>query len=152
VEGGVGRHVGFLEETDPEIVTTFFKYLVAISSWYWVTISVSKLAVCVLYRSLFPQRTVFIALCVTAFILISTSLATFIATLAACRPFSANWGSLQVQKAYCIDKELLYVWGTFPNIVTDVILLIIPLPIIWNLHASRKIKWALSVTFVVGGM
>ncbi|TRX94307.1 hypothetical protein FHL15_004774 [Xylaria flabelliformis] len=151
VQGGVGYHVSFLVETSPETVTTFFKYLVAISSWYWVTISISKLAVCLLYRSLFPQRAVFVTLCITATILISTSLATFIATLAACRPFSANWGSLEVQNAHCINKESLYVWGTFPNIVTDVLLLVIPLPIVWKLQATKKVKWALSVTFVVGG-
>ncbi|KAI1748687.1 hypothetical protein F4782DRAFT_534127 [Xylaria castorea] len=152
IQAGVGYHVDYLAETNPEKITLFFKYLVAISVWYFATITITKLAVCKLYRTLFPQKTVFIILCITVFILIATPIATTTALLAGCRPFSANWGSAEVQATQCLNKEAVFVWGTIPNIVTDLVLLALPLPIVWRLHATTKLKIALSITFVVGSL
>jgi hypothetical protein len=130
----------------------FFKYLVAISVWYFATITITKLAVCKLYRTLFPQRTVLVILSITAFILIAAPIVTSIVLLAACRPFSANWGSAEVQSTHCLNKEAVFVWGGIPSIVTDVVLLTLPLPIIWRLHTTQKLKIALSITFIIGSM
>lgn len=151
-EAGVGYHLGYVEETNPAAVTAFFKYLVALSAWYYVTISIAKLAICVVYHRLFPQRQVHIFIYILAGVMISTAIASFIADLAACKPFSANWGSPDVQATHCIDKEALFIWSTFPNIVTDACMLVLPLPIIWRLHTSIQLKAALTVTFVIGSM
>ncbi|KAI0020290.1 hypothetical protein F4780DRAFT_742769 [Xylariomycetidae sp. FL0641] len=150
-KGGVGYHVTYLEETQPALVEAFFKYLIAVSAWYYVTISIPKLAILVVYRRLFPQRSVFVTLCAVAGVLICTSIASLVADLAACVPFSANWAPPDVQAVKCIDKEALFIWSTFPNIVTDVIMLALPVPIVWKLHTSNRVKAALSVTFVIGG-
>lgn len=40
---GVGYHAVYLEATDPEKVTTFLKYLVAMSTWYATTESLARL-------------------------------------------------------------------------------------------------------------
>lgn len=151
-QGGVGLHVEYLEETQPEKITIFLKYLVAESIWYLATIWLAKLSICILYRRLFPARWVYILLCIIVFILIGTSIATVVALLAACRPFSANWGPPDVQQTYCIDKEPIFVWGTLPNVITDAILLVIPLPIVWKLHMATNLKLALTFTFLIGGM
>lgn len=151
-QGGVGYRIEWVEQHNPELAVIFLKYLVAISAWYYVTINLSKLAICIFYRILFPQRSVYIILCVTAFILVGDSIGSLIADLAACRPFEAQWASTEVQAQKCINKEALYVWSTFPNIVTDVVLLLLPLPIIWNLHTPTKLKMALTATFIFGSM
>lgn len=127
---GVGYHIEWVAENHPEAAEAFSKYLLAISSWYWATISLSKLAICIFYRVLFPQKSVLIILCLTSSILIVTAVVSFTMGLAACRPFEAQWASPAVQVEKCIDKGKLYVWSTFPNIVTDLVLLVPPLPII----------------------
>ncbi|KAI0835423.1 hypothetical protein F5Y06DRAFT_134740 [Hypoxylon sp. FL0890] len=151
-QGAIGYHVGYLAETNPGAITLLYKYMFALCVWYCATIGLSKLAICIMYRRLFPQRSVFIVLCVTAGILVGTPIATIIAGFAACRPFSANWAPPDVQAAQCIDKEELFVWSTFPHIVTDVILLILPLPIIWGLRIKTKLKAALTVIFLIGSL
>ncbi|TRX88382.1 hypothetical protein FHL15_010695 [Xylaria flabelliformis] len=151
-QGGVGLHIDYLEETQPEKITIFLKYLVAESIWYLATIWIAKLSICILYRRLFPGRWVYVVLCIVVFIMIGTSIATVITLFVACRPFSANWGPPEVQQTHCIDKEPLFVWGTLPNVITDAILLIIPLPIVWKLHMATNLKMALTVTFLIGGI
>ncbi|KAJ0115015.1 hypothetical protein J7T55_001422 [Diaporthe amygdali] len=151
-QAGVGYHIEWIMATNPHLAIMFLKYLLAISSWYYVTISLSKLAICVFYRTLFPQRSVLIILSLTAGIMICTAIASLVSNLAACKPFSANWAPTDVQAEKCIDKEKLYVWSTFPNIITDVILLAIPLPIVWGLQTSKQLKMALTATFVFGSI
>lgn len=133
-------------------MTNFFKFMLVKSNWYWVTMSLSKLAICVFYRVLFPQRSVLIILCITAGIMICQSVVCIITGLAVCQSFADQWASTTVQAANCIDKEALYVWSTFPSIITDVVLLLLPLPIIWKLHISGRLKIALSCTFALGSM
>lgn len=93
-----------------------------------------------------------VVLCIAAGIMICTAIASIIAGLAACHPFDAQWAAPAVQADKCYDKETLYVWSTFPNIITDLVLLGLPLPVIWKLHTSTHLKVALSGTFVLGSM
>lgn len=151
-QDAMGHHIGYLAATNPGAMTLLYKYLFAISMWYCATISLSKLAICIMYRRLFPQHAVSIVLCITAGILVCAPIATLITGFAACTPFSANWAPPEVQASKCINKEALFAWGTFPHIVTDVILLIVPLPVIWRLRIKTKFKAALTVTFLIGSM
>lgn len=151
-QAGVGRHVEFLLETNPEAITTFFKYLVAMSTWYASTESLAKLAVCLLYKRVFPQKPVIVIINITMAILIGASVGGGLADLFGCTPFSAHWGTTEEQAAYCINTEALFVWGSFPNIVTDVVMLTLPMPIVWKLHTSKALRLALVTTFLFGNM
>jgi hypothetical protein len=144
--------VEYLEQTNPAAVVLFLKYLVAISAWYFATIWISKVAICLFFRRLFPQRPVQIITMVLAIVLVCTSIVCVIVDLIACKPFSANWAPPPEQAIFCLDKEAFFVWSTLPNIVTDVVMLVLPLPIIWRLHTSTQMKGALTVTFLIGSM
>jgi hypothetical protein len=147
----VGRHLRYLEEHDPEKVVTWGKYLLVLATLYFVTVNIPKLAVLALYRRLFPMRTVQITVYVLAGILVSGSIANTITSLAACEPFEANWNHA-IPGAKCIDKERFFVWTSVPNILTDVIMLVLPLPIVWKLHNTKRIKVGLTLTFLVGSL
>ncbi|KAI2601708.1 hypothetical protein GGR54DRAFT_647121 [Hypoxylon sp. NC1633] len=151
-QAGVGHHVEYLLETNPEAVTTFFKYLVVLSTWYATTEGLAKLSICLLYKRLFPGRWTLTIINTTMVVLVFALVAGGLADLFGCTPFSAHWGTAEEQAAHCIDTEALFVWGSFPDIFTDVVLLILPLPIVWNLNASIGMKIGLIVTFLFGSM
>jgi hypothetical protein len=46
----------------------------------------------------------------------------------------------------------MFRYGSIPNLVTDVVVLILPLPLVWGLHVSSKEKIGLLVTFLLGSM
>lgn len=152
MNGGIGYHSAYVAAQDPETITVFLKYLIAIASWYAFTNGLGKLAICVFFRTLFPQRIVLFILWFCAGIIICTSIATCIAELAGCIPLSASWGDLVDQGEHCIDKQKLYIWASFPSIITDLILLILPLSITWRLRATTRMKIVLTLTFFVGSM
>ncbi|KAF5872005.1 putative integral membrane protein, partial [Botrytis fragariae] len=150
--GGVRQHASYLAGTTLEAITTFFKCLVAMSTWYSSTEGLAKLAVCLLYKQLFPQRSIHLIVNITMALLIGASVGGGLADLFGCTPFSSHWGTAEEQAKDCIDTEALFVWGSFPNILTNVIMLIIPLPVIWKLHASIWMIIGLLTTFLVGSI
>ena len=150
-QGGAGYHVGYLKQTDPSRLIWRAKYLLSISSTYFLAICIPKLAILAFYRRIFPQRYMRIVIYVIAGIVISTFIACIIASLAACRPFQANYDPTFVG-GQCIDKMKLYIWTSIPNIVTDVAMLTLPLPTVWKLNTNLRTKLALSFTFLVGSL
>ncbi|KAI0099587.1 hypothetical protein GGR51DRAFT_535096 [Nemania sp. FL0031] len=149
---GVGYHVEYLLETNPKLVTNFLKYLLVISTWYAATESLAKIAICLLYKQLFPQRHIRIVVNITIAVLVVASIAGGSAVLFGCTPFEAHWGTPEEQAQHCIDTEALYIWGSFPNIITDVVMLIIPLPVVIKLHASPGLRFGLIITFLFGSI
>lgn len=127
------------------------KYLLVIATLYFVVVNIPKLAVLALYHRLFPQRTTKITVYLLAGVLISGTIANTIVSLAACKPFKANYDTT-VPGHKCIDKEAFFVWTSLSNIITDVIMLVLPLPIVWRLNNTKRIKVALTFTFVVGSL
>ncbi|KID96524.1 hypothetical protein MAJ_07460, partial [Metarhizium majus ARSEF 297] len=127
-QAGVGHHAAYLAETKPETLVAFFKYLVAMSTWNSHGHQHNNARV------------------------VGASVGGGLADLFGCTPFSAHWGTAEEQAAHCIDTEALFVWGSFPNIVTDVVLLVLPMPIVWGLHASVRLRLVLVLTFLFGSI
>jgi len=53
---------------------------------------------------------------------------------------------------HCINIESFFLGQAIPNIVTDGILLALPLPLIWDLHLPKGQKMALSGVFLLGSL
>ncbi|MCJ1245407.1 hypothetical protein MMC30_002611 [Trapelia coarctata] len=146
---GVGYHVPYLLETTPETVTIWAKYLIAIEFIYFGGVNIPKLAILVLYRRLFPKKAIRIVIHVLIAALVGLTISTVVTATVACRPFAANWNP-NIPGAVCIDKEAFFIWGSIPNIITDIVMLILPIRVVWNLHTTTRLKFGLTVTFTIG--
>ena len=73
-----------------------------------------------------------------------------------CRPIIAGW-SLQYNWAHphgskCLDRiKLVTVFGWY-NIISDFILILLPMPILWGMHLSWRKKIGVAVVFATGGV
>jgi hypothetical protein len=85
-------------------------------------------------------------------VIITTGIAGVITSLASCQPFSARWQGLESLSLHCIDTVAYWRWISFPNILTDFVLIILPLPTVWSLKISKKEKVGLVLTFLTGGL
>ncbi|WWD18846.1 hypothetical protein CI109_103301 [Kwoniella shandongensis] len=65
-----------------------------------------------------------------------------------CRPVHAAWS---VQTGQCIDVVTVYLSSAPINILTDLAILLLPLPILTGLRMERRTKIVLVTTFIVGG-
>jgi len=145
---GVGRHVQYLEATDPNKLTVWGQYLVTISLVYLAGVNIPKLAILALYYRLFPINEIRLGVRILVAVLIMLTLSLLITDFAACRPFAANWD--QTIPATCINKEDFFRWSSIPNIFSDIAILVLPMRVVWNLQAKRRMKIGVTVTFTVG--
>ena len=67
-----------------------------------------------------------------------------------CTPISAFWDTNP--NARCIDKKFLWFFNAAMNILTDVIILILPMPVLSALKLPSKQKIGLILIFAVGGL
>ncbi|KAK2598905.1 hypothetical protein QQS21_005647 [Conoideocrella luteorostrata] len=148
--GGVGRHFIVWERTDPAVATRYFKYLLAVSFQYFVCVGVPKLAILAFYHRIFAPKKYRITIYILAAVVAVTGLICSVMSLSLCRPFEYNWN--RRVEGSCVNKQDFYRWGSLPNILTDVVMLALPAPVVWKLHAPLKLKLGLSVAFAAGSL
>lgn len=74
----------------------------------------------------------------------------FIAIFLQCQPLAYLW-DLSLNGT-CFDRTAFYRWLSVPSLVHDVALLVIPVPMVWNLQMPIKQKVALCCVFIVGSL
>jgi hypothetical protein len=88
----------------------------------------------------------------TIFICASSYTAIFFSLLFACKPVAASWDPLLLPTAICVNRGGIYIATAVIGIVTDVMLISIPIPTIWGLQMPTKQKIGLTLIFGVGSM
>lgn len=67
-------------------------------------------------------------------------------------PVQAAWDILKynAQNSKCIQIRSIYLGGSVPNVVLDLIIVIMPLPYVWQLHAPVAQRVVLAGMFALG--
>ena len=76
-------------------------------------------------------------------------LAIVLVSIFSCAPIHGYWD--HSIPATCIDSRAFYLGNSIANILTDVIILALPVRMIWHLQTSRSQKVALTLVFGLGG-
>ncbi|KAF2732414.1 hypothetical protein EJ04DRAFT_554059 [Polyplosphaeria fusca] len=143
--GGAGYHEDTLH---PSTVRRMRQLVKAHEVIYVLSIPCPKLAMLCLYFRLFRTKTAHYLLYTTGLIVITTCVFGFISAFANCRPFTAFWND--PQHAHCtMNTMTAFRYYSIPNIVTDVIMLLIPIPALWRLNVGTLVKIGVFLTFVV---
>ena len=122
----------------------------AISLLYPLASSLPKLSLCALYLRVFNiSRWGRHATYVIISLVIANMIAWLVPSIMVCRPISAYW-SLKSNRGKCLDTDILGTWISLPNIVTDVMMLILPIPILWKTQMGVPKKLGLILTFATG--
>ncbi|CAN9436629.1 unnamed protein product [Alternaria alternata] len=88
----------------------------------------------------------------TVVICASSYIAIFFSLLFACKPIAASWDPLLRPTAACVNQGAIYIATAVIGIVTDVMLISIPVPTIWGLQMPTKQKIGLTLMFGVGSI
>ncbi|KAI9930825.1 hypothetical protein ASPWEDRAFT_50950 [Aspergillus wentii DTO 134E9] len=146
--GGVGLHEARVKQIDPDMMITWGKFLIIIPIFYFSTVVPPKLVLLHLYLSIFTDNTLRKVCWATVAVVIANWIAVFITGFLACIPISYFWTGV----GHCIDTNSYLRWGGFANILTDVVMLILPMPVVWSLHTSTRLKIGILTTFLLGSM
>ncbi|KAJ5605558.1 hypothetical protein N7510_008339 [Penicillium lagena] len=94
------------------------------------------------------QKIYVMALHVITAVVMGYSIAIIFALILACHPVSRNWDSNV--DGICVNRTALYIATAVTNIVTDLALITLPIPLVLRLNMPRSQKVYLFLMFVIG--
>lgn len=148
VAAGLGRHVLANKPWQAKLGTRI-NYPANIT--YTITWPLIKISILFLYRRIFfvvhrfkQYINVFIA------VLFSYLFSTLFVDIFICWPVSKVWNPSLEGK--CLDYLKLFYATASLNVFFDVLILASPMPLVWRLNATLKLKLGLSFIFILGGL
>ncbi|PGH15911.1 hypothetical protein AJ79_02078 [Helicocarpus griseus UAMH5409] len=144
---GLGRHVWAVPLGE---VMVLIEILFAYMLIYIVTVPLIKFSILLFYRRLFGMnKAIWICFFLSAGYWISCT----IALVACCRPPSYFWTQIVDQSAgRCVfDPYTFYIGNAGANVITDALIFLIPIPLIWKLRMRTGRKLIVCGIFLLGG-
>jgi len=150
--GGAGYHIEYWILTDPGRIKRFLQLLVVIEFPYIMAATVSKACILILYLRIFTDRWVRIATWIVLALVVGWLVTGVSLSLTTCQPFAFRWDK-SIPGGHCpMDMAMLWRIATFPNIISDVAILVLPFSTLYGLKTSRARKVGLFVTFLTGSL
>ena len=149
--GGVGRHLQYVEQF-PDKVASYYKIgLIAIPVIYVISACLPKVSILAVYLRIFVEKWSRIACYVLMFMVIANVIGNIPPLIYKCDPISYGWDPT-TPGGWCADIEPRVRYVSLINIITDVGMLVLPIPVIWKLHTNKSTKFGLACVFATGSV
>ena len=83
--------------------------------------------------------------------LVINAISWLLPTIFVCRPISQFW-SPEGHQGRCINYNVFGTWISFPHIITDLVILVLPLPILLKTQMKQAKKIGLIIVFLTGSL
>ncbi|KAL1857598.1 hypothetical protein Daus18300_010238 [Diaporthe australafricana] len=144
--GGTGRHIADIELADAVLT---LKLILPFEALYGITLMFVKLAVLRFYNRIFaPSAWVTWSVRVTSVAVVLWMVSVVLETFFLCQPLAFNWDT--TIDGACGDRNAVYVIAGVTNMVTDFMVLLLPVPCIWKLQMPIGQKVGLLLVFCMG--
>ncbi|KAL7624946.1 hypothetical protein AAE478_004160 [Parahypoxylon ruwenzoriense] len=151
IQAGLGRHAVAVVMEDPNKIKKYL-LLLYILDWFYVPSNMlSRISVVVLYLRIFTHKWARIACYAVMGFLIANCISTIIAAQLECVPLSFTWDK-SIPEGKCFDQLLWYQISNFPNIIGDVLIMILPIRTVWGLKASFARKTGIATVCLTGSI
>lgn len=129
----------------------------AVELTYCVLITTTKFSILLFYRRVFMNQSTSLHFRIAWYVILVWTflwgISTFFAAAFQCDPPSYYWSKYtRKTTGSCLNLTVLLVVTASTNIVTDVALLILPMPVVWNLKVELSQKFAVCGIFLLGGL
>lgn len=118
---------------------------------YIVGGSFAKISLVIFYFRLSPQRWFRLATWASLLFIAGYTIGIFFALIFACTPIAMSF-DITNQAGTCINRPSLYIATAVVNIMSDIVLFCLPLPIVVKLQVPRRQKLGLLLIFLLGSM
>ncbi|KAL9113461.1 MAG: hypothetical protein Q9227_002502 [Pyrenula ochraceoflavens] len=131
-----------------------FKWSSASGFCYTIVITLAKCSVLCLYIRIFRVKGTFIRLCyLTIAVHVAWCVASVLIGALRCIPVKDGWTFDPKNKnTRCVNLQDFLLANSIPNIILDVVIIILPMKMIWNLQLSKPRRIGICVAFCLGLM
>ncbi|KAH7310709.1 hypothetical protein B0I35DRAFT_514727 [Stachybotrys elegans] len=147
VQHGLGLHESDLAagtDISVSLQLFFFKQFI-----YYIAIGATKISILLLYIRLFPQPTWKAVFWVLIWFVALTEVSCTLAGIFQCNPIEKAWYT--DLPGTCLDQTALFVANAGLHIFQDIVIYLIPVPLLWNIHRSLKQRISIITVFAIGG-
>ncbi|KAL4888788.1 hypothetical protein BDV59DRAFT_210917 [Aspergillus ambiguus] len=146
--GGVGLHMA---EVDPEDLIYTMKMIIVLQSLYGIGLALVKTSLMVLYYRLFgTKKSLRIAIYLTGAIVWAWGISIVLESFLICQPVEYNYNPMRPGGGSCGNRNAAFVVAGVLNMVTDFMVMLLPVRYIWGLQLATARKVGLIVTFCLG--
>ncbi|KAI9743882.1 MAG: hypothetical protein M1818_002616 [Claussenomyces sp. TS43310] len=145
VDRGFGRHTVLVKD-----VKSFTISLLSLEVMYNPAIVCIKGSILILYNHLFSQKSLRHVSWAIWILVVTYSIVQFFCELFVCYPIAKSWDPTLPGK--CVRLSTVVTTCSIINIVTDVVILSLPIPYLWRLNMSTIRKVQLIGIFSLGGV
>ncbi|ESZ94893.1 integral membrane protein [Sclerotinia borealis F-4128] len=149
--GGIGYHVVDVAVYNPTALILWAKILVIGAITYTNACCVPKIVILCLYLRIFTGKYSRLTCYILISVILSVAVADTIAAAVMCLPLNYLWDK-SIPGGKCVNIPALYRYGSLPNAVTDIFILVVPIPTVWRLQVEMKVKIGLTITFATGSI
>lgn len=115
-------------------------------------VTLVRLSLLGLYSRVFTTRTFKRTIIVLGYLCLLWFLVAVLAEILQCSPVSAAFHLNSLTPDQCIDLQT-YRWGcAISNLVLDVVVATLPIPVIWSLQLDQRQKIMLTTVFLFGNL
>ena len=115
------------------------------------TLGCIKLSLVMWYRKIFIGKKFNVASWIVGAIVVAWTVGFFFPTVFACHPISVIYnGTIEQLFSECIDTITLLETFAVTDVMTDVMVLSLPVPMVWQLQMSIRRKITISGVFLIG--
>lgn len=145
------------DEPSPFTIDTWLsseQIILAAPLLYAIGNASAKVSLALFYRRMNPNKVFQGFVWFTLFVCLSAYTAIFFSLLFACKPVAASWDPLllALPTTVCLNRGGIYLAQAVIGIVTDVLLLTLPIPTVMKLQMPNKQKLGLVGMFGLGSM
>ena len=115
-----------------------------------LTFGLTKLSVLLFYKRVFRGNTFNVAVWTMISIVSVWTVAFFFSNLLQCFPIWVNWESSGGLVDYCINTNMMYLAQAWTDVLTDMMILSLPIPCIWALQMPARHKVGVTAIFLLG--
>jgi putative effector of murein hydrolase len=146
-----GRHMAYIVTIDPNKITEHFKGAVIAEFLHPAAVAFPKLLVVLLYLHILTNKYERIVAKILIAVIGATWFSYTVAAMFQCHPFSFNWDKT-VGNGRCFNIEVYANSSSVPNIITDFVVLVLPLRTVWGLKISTGRRIGLLIIFLTGSV
>ncbi|KAF2754642.1 hypothetical protein EJ05DRAFT_456834 [Pseudovirgaria hyperparasitica] len=147
VKYGSGKHVRVVSPANFE---PYLQCLFAYELIYAHAILFIKTSVLMLYTRIFSTRKFKLVVMVVQAVIVAWYLAVVFVSIFSCNPTRGFWDKTLVPPAKCVSSKKFFVGNAIPNIVTDVVILALPINTVFGLQLRTTQKLSICFTFLLG--
>lgn len=103
-----------------------------------------------MYCRIFPTREIRIASMILGGISIAWSMSIILVSVFQCTPIARAWDTRI--PGTCINLKGSFIGNAVPNVITDILILCLPVRVVWGLHASITHRLSVIGIFLLGSL